>query len=172
MAGPVTDRDQFERLYEDTRDDRLRYFLRRVQQPADAADLLADVFVVAWRRREQSHEEPRLWLYGVARNVLAAHRRGKQLQNSLAVRLRQQVAEQYEPSYEDLHVRELLSRLSPGDRELIELLLYDDLTPAEIATILGKNPGAVRVRIHRARQRLQVHLAAEQPDGNATAARG
>jgi RNA polymerase sigma-70 factor (ECF subfamily) len=161
VAGSVTDDAAFEELYNATNDDLLRYFLRRVQQPADAADLLADVFVVAWRHREQAHDDARLWLFGVARKVLAGYRRGKHAQNALADRLRQQVVEQYEPSLDDLHVRELLARLSRSDRELIELVLYDQLTAAELATVLDKNPGTVRVRLHRARQRLQAHVAAD-----------
>ncbi|MCU1589611.1 MAG: polymerase, sigma-24 subunit, subfamily [Frankiales bacterium] len=167
----MTDDEPFAQLYEANRDDVLRYFLRRVQQPADAADLLSDVFVVAWRHRGVSHDNPRLWLFGVARKVLAAHRRGKQVQNSLAERLREQVVEQYEPSLDDLHVSELLSKLSPSDRELIELMVYDQLTPAEIATVLGRSPGTVRVRIHRARQRLQVHLQAGSQEVDKAATR-
>jgi RNA polymerase sigma factor (sigma-70 family) len=161
VAGSVTDDSRFEEVYVATRDDLLRYFLRRVQEPADAADLLADVFVVAWRHREQPHDDPRLWLFGVARKVLAAHRRGKRTQTALADRLREQVVEQYEPSLDDLHVCELLGHLSGSDRELIELVIYDQLTPAEIAALLGKSPGTIRVRIHRARQRLQAVLASQ-----------
>ena len=47
-----------------------------------------------------------------------------------------------------------LARLSPDDRELIQLVEWDRLTPAEIAVALGLRPGTARVRLHPARQAL------------------
>jgi RNA polymerase sigma-70 factor (ECF subfamily) len=164
VAGSVSDEAAFEQLYRSSRNALLGYFLRRVEDPADAADLLSEVFVVAWRRRADSQADPRLWLFGVARNVLAAHRRGRHVQASLAQRLREQVATQCEPSRGDLHVREVLAKLPARDREVIELMVYEGLTPTEIAAVLGKSAGTVRVRLHRARQRLQPMVAASDDD--------
>jgi RNA polymerase sigma factor (sigma-70 family) len=171
VARSVTDDRSFEDLFRSTSGALLHYFLRRVDEPADAADLLSEVFVVAWRHREQSHDDPRLWLFGVARKVLSAHRRRNRTQTALAERLRQQVVEQYAPSQDDLHVRDVLRHLSPSDRELMELMVYDQLTPTEIACVLGKSPGSVRVRIHRARQRLQTQVEALQREPDRAAAR-
>ncbi|GAA4976956.1 hypothetical protein GCM10023334_103440 [Nonomuraea thailandensis] len=51
----------------------LGYVLRRCPRPKDAADVVAETFTTAWRRIEELPEgdEARLWLYGVARRVLA-----------------------------------------------------------------------------------------------------
>lgn len=160
----MSDETAFEQLYYSSHTALLSYFLRRVEDPADAADLLSEVFVVAWRRRADVHAEPRLWLFGVARTVLAAHRRGRRVQASLAQRLKEQVATQYEPSTGDLHVREILQALPARDREVIELMVYEGLTPTEVAEVLGKSAGSVRVRLHRARQRLQPMVAALDDD--------
>ena len=70
--------DRFRDLYTRHFDALLSYALRRVGRPEDAADVVADTFLVAWRRRSSvpAGDEGRLWLYGVARHVLANHRRG------------------------------------------------------------------------------------------------
>ena len=80
LGDQVTDDDagqQFEDLYRRTSASLLAYLLRRTASPQDAADLLAEVYLIAWRRRHSlpRAEEQRLWLFGVARNVLASHRR-------------------------------------------------------------------------------------------------
>ena len=69
----------FEELYAAQYGDLLRYALRRVQEPADAADVVAETWVIAWRRRGDlpPNSERRLWLFGVARRVLANQRRGQ-----------------------------------------------------------------------------------------------
>jgi RNA polymerase sigma-70 factor (ECF subfamily) len=157
VAGTVS--DSFDELYEGTRSSLLAYFLRRVDEPADAADLLSEVFLVAWRRRDELPEQAHLWLYGVARKVLAAHRRGRRVQYELATRLRAQVVQQYAMAEGDVYVRQVLSRLSARDRELMELVVYEQLTPVEIAVVLGQRAGTVRVRLHRARERLRGALA-------------
>nr|MDQ6949985.1 RNA polymerase subunit sigma-24 [Actinomycetota bacterium] len=57
--------NRFEALFEAHHQDVLAYLLRRTEQPADAADVLAEVFLIAWRRKEHVPvgEEARLWLY-------------------------------------------------------------------------------------------------------------
>ena len=64
-----TGRSRFEALYATEGRRVLAYALRRTAQPADAADVLAEVFLVAWRRLDDvpAGAEARLWLYGVAR---------------------------------------------------------------------------------------------------------
>ncbi len=61
--------DQFRQVYAATFPSLLGYALRRVEQPADAADIVAETFLIAWRRRAEmpGGHETRLWLYGVAR---------------------------------------------------------------------------------------------------------
>jgi len=144
----------------------LGYAARRVDQPADAADIVCDVFVVAWRRIDEvpPGHEGTLWLYGVARRTLANAHRSSKRRRALDVRLRAQVeAAPIEPpdAMITAPVREALARLSADDRELITLTAWEGLSPTEIATVIGVEVGTVRVRLHRARLRFKRFLGGD-----------
>lgn len=73
----------------------LAYFERRVTPRADAADLLAETMLIAWRRVDHlpaDAERQRMWLFAIAANVLANHRRSLSRRSALADRLRQHLA--------------------------------------------------------------------------------
>ena len=76
---PDRRRERFEEVFGAHRDAVLGYLRRRTDSGHDAADLLADTFLVAWRRLDDlpPGNQTRPWLYGVARRVLANHRRGE-----------------------------------------------------------------------------------------------
>lgn len=139
----------------------LAYLVRRLDEPADAADVLADVFVVAWRRLADVPVggDGRLWLYGVARLMLQNERRRQRRGHALAERLRSELAAHPPVLRATEHiggeVTGALRRLSPDDRELLMLVGWDGLTPAQAAVVLGTSSGAVRVRLHRARHQLR-----------------
>ena len=152
---------RFEELLNATSKAMLGYLVRRVQVPEDAADLVAEVFATAWRRIDDvpAEQEARLWLYGVARNALANHRRGRTRHDRLADQLRTYLARQPyapEPSAATDAVRAALDRLSPDDREVLTLTAWEGLTAAEIGTLTGPEPATVRARLGRARERLRV----------------
>ena len=86
--------DRFRRLFGDHERELLAYALRRVDRPEDAADVVAETFLVAWRRMDRvpAGDEARLWLYGVARRQLANQRRGQLRRSRLADRLRSELA--------------------------------------------------------------------------------
>jgi DNA-directed RNA polymerase specialized sigma24 family protein len=93
MAPDVTEQlatDRFRRLFAETERELLTYVLRRVDRAEDAADVVAETFLVAWRRLDKvpAGDEARLWLYGVARRQLANQRRGQLRRLRLADRLR------------------------------------------------------------------------------------
>ena len=77
---------RYGRLYRDQGRAVLAYALRRVGDPEDAADVVAETFLVAWRRIDAvpDHELP--WLFGVARKVIANQRRGERRLASLTHR--------------------------------------------------------------------------------------
>ena len=161
------DRTRFEALYGGSRADLLAYFLRRVEQSADAADLLTETFLVAWRRIDRVPAGPdgRLWLFGVARKVLANHRRAERTGQQLATTLRGVLTVQAghragsEPDTATvLAVRAALDRLTPADREVMMLTAYEEFTPGEIAHVTGRSAASVRVRLHRARRRVAADL--------------
>ena len=78
IAAPDERQRRFEEVYLAHRGSILGYVLRRTDNPDDAADVIAETFLTAWRRLEDvpRDAEARLWLYGVARRVLANHHRG------------------------------------------------------------------------------------------------
>jgi len=126
--------------------------------------VVAETWVVAWRRRQTlpPEGECRLWLFGVARRVLANQRRGRLRQTQLAERLRDELGEQAQPQHAaDGPAVRALRRLSATDRDLLAMLAWEQLRPEQIATVLGCTPVAARVRIHRARRRLRTALGAE-----------
>ncbi|MFD0743159.1 RNA polymerase sigma factor [Phytohabitans flavus] len=71
------DRFWFDELYNGHYLDIVRYGVRRLAEVDAAADLAQEVFVVAWRRRDQVPDNSLPWLYGVARRLLANHRRAQ-----------------------------------------------------------------------------------------------
>jgi RNA polymerase sigma-70 factor (ECF subfamily) len=159
---------RFEQLFQAYYEPVLGYALRRVEQPADAADILAEVFLVAWRRIDDvpPGADARPWLYGVARRTLSTSKRGRRRRDRLGDRLRTHLTETA-PAADHLdweasaQVRAALRRLSDDDRELLTLVGWEGLAPVEIATVFDLEPGVVRVRLLRARRRLRRELAME-----------
>jgi RNA polymerase sigma factor (sigma-70 family) len=153
--------DRFRELFERHFRDLLGYALRRTSAPEDASDIVADTMLVAWRRFDEipPGREARLWLYGVARRVLANQRRGTVRHERLGDRLRQQL-QAVTPDVADsvtstVAIREALERLGEDDRELIRLTAWEGLAPRDAAVVLGVPPRTVRSRLHRARARLR-----------------
>jgi RNA polymerase sigma-70 factor, ECF subfamily len=158
----MTSEDQFRRLYAGNFEAVLAYAIRRVSQPADAADVVAETFLVAWRRHREMPpgDEARLWLYGVARRVLANHHRGDVRRERLRQRLTSAVSAEASAASaaavsERLEVRDALARLGEIDREVLMLTAWEGLEPREAAAVLRISPAAVRTRLSRARARLR-----------------
>ena len=162
-AGPSETEDRFEAMYHRTAPDILSYLVRRLPTREDAADLLADVYLVAWRRWHDlpAPPEDRLWLFGVARRTLLAKRRSEVRRHEAADALRHTLRTPAhdpvapEADAQAAAILDALSQLSPTDRDLVTLTLWDGLTSAEVAQVLGIKEGAARVRLHRARARLR-----------------
>ena len=149
----------------------LAYALRRVSEPDDAADVVADTMLVAWRRLADvpADDDARLWLYGVCRRVLANQRRGRVRRERLGERLRQRLAEVTPDLSEEVvvsdAVRRALGQLGDDDRELIRLTSWEGLEPQEVAVVLGLPARTVRTRLHRARARLRAKLGDDLDEG-------
>jgi len=162
-----TDRRPFERLVQGTRDDLLAYALRRSSSPEDAADVLSETYLIAWRKLEKipPGDQARLWLFGVARNVMRQSADRRHSRNALVERLAREVrdASELEPApEEDRTSRALqaaLATLPDRDREILTLTAWEGLTPKQVAAVLGIPTNLVRVRLHRTRARLASRLA-------------
>jgi RNA polymerase sigma factor (sigma-70 family) len=156
----------FSRLYREHEREILRYALRRSAEPQDAADVVAETFLVAWRRlRDVPHgDEARLWLYATARRVLANQRRGVERRTRLTERLREELRRQVPAQSGNEHrkVLEALAGMKDDDRELLMLVGFEELAPSEAALVLGISAISARTRLHRARRRLRARLAEEE----------
>jgi RNA polymerase sigma-70 factor (ECF subfamily) len=156
---------RFEALYAEHGDAVLRYARRRTTRAA-ADDVVAETFAVAWRRRGQLPDgnDARLWLFGVARHVVANHRRGETRRRRLHLRLVSQRADEaVEPSEPSAGLREAFAALSEAEREVMIMRHWDGLAVHEIATLLECTPNAVSLRLHKAKQRLAEVLAEKDP---------
>jgi RNA polymerase sigma-70 factor (ECF subfamily) len=151
------DHRRFEQLYRAHHDSVLGYLLRRTDSHDDAADVLAETFLTAWRRVADvpQGDQARPWLYGVARRTLANHRRGENRRTALAGRLRDDLAATAPPPELDGAAGAAFAALPEQDRELLGLMAWEQLDNAEIATVLGCSRNAVRIRLHRARRRFE-----------------
>jgi RNA polymerase sigma factor (sigma-70 family) len=170
---------RFEALYAATFHHLLGYAMRRCDCAEDAADVVAETFAVTWRRLDvvPPGEQARLWMYGVARNVLAEHRRGAARRRDLSYALAGDLAGFYVPSAEDSAdlggLGSALRHLPDEERELLSLVAWEGLDHGQIAAVLGISRNAVRIRLHRARRRLARHLAesGDTPDRSAMSGR-
>ena len=165
VEGEVARRRRFESLFDANFRPLLGYAMRRVSDPADAADIVAETFTTAWRRLDDvpDGQESRLWLYGTARRVLANHHRGQRRRSALVDRLALHL-ESVVPDHDEnaLRVREALGRLDADDAELLRLTAWEGLTPSELAFMWGIPAATVRTRLHRGRQRLRAELDGER----------
>jgi len=150
---------RFEDLFICHHDAVLRYVVRRLDIREDAADLVAETFLIAWRRLDDVPGAQALpWLYGVARRVLANHRRGETRRHGLADKLRDDLRAmpvEAEPALELQHAAEVFRQLSDADRELLSLVAWEGLDTAQLAAALGCSRNTAGVRLHRARRRLE-----------------
>ena len=149
----------------------LAYAARRTVSAEDAADVLAETFLVAWRRLGDLPDEPdtRPWLFGVARLVLANQHRAERRRSALTDALIRETAVltagHLHPPREDPRNARLaaaLARLPEADREVLLLAGWEGLAPAQIAVVLGCSAPTARVRLHRARRRLMAQLDTDQ----------
>ena len=163
---PDTNRGvDFDQLYRAHRDDIWRYLRRR--SASEPEDLTTEVFLVAWRRRAELPAAPLPYLYGIARKVLANHRRSGKRRDALAERAGSDAAAAAPDHAEAFGVRDELARalgtLGDADRELLLLVAWEGLSVGEAATAVGCRSGTAAVRLHRARRRLHTALRGEEP---------
>jgi RNA polymerase sigma factor (sigma-70 family) len=160
-------RTSFEALF-DAHHRAVRTYALRRGAGASADDVVAETFLVAWRRLEAIGEDPLPWLFGVARRVLANERRGERRRLALFDRL---LGVDGQPSPEptavlDERLRGALAALSPAGREALPLVAWEGLSPERAARAAGCSAATFRVRLHRARRRVARTLGsdAQRPD--------
>ncbi|WP_244246861.1 RNA polymerase sigma factor [Nocardioides euryhalodurans] len=153
---PNIRRARFEALVRDVLVEPLRRFLRRRTDPETADDVLSDTLLACWRRFDELPDPPLPWAYGVARLCLANAQRSARRQQRLAARVAAvDPPREADDAPADDALHEALGSLDPDDAELLRLWAWEQLTPSEIATVLGVTPNAASIRLHRARGRLR-----------------
>lgn len=147
-----------------------RYLARRAgRQVAD--DLVAETFLTAFAKRDRydlGYSDARPWLYGIATNLVGQHHRDEARQYRIMQRA---VAEPEVPDHADrvaagvtaqatrALLEAALAALSAGDRDVLLLIAWEQLTYQEVSRALAIPAGTVRSRLHRARTKVRQVLA-------------
>lgn len=129
--------------------------------------MVADTFLVAWRRLDEVPADALPWLYGVARRVLANHRRAARRTIALSERaaaLKGSHRDDWEAVDDQLSILSALATLNQKDREVLSLIVWEGLDASRASQVLGCSKAAVAVRLHRARKRLgrALHASASE----------
>ena len=163
---------RFEALYRAHAREVYAYCLRR-SNIDEAKDAMSEVFVVAWRRREElpDGDDVLPWLYGVSRKVLANRSRSYRRRQRLASK----VAGQQETSVpgpesqivrneEHAELLKALAKLSETDQEILRLVEWDGLSREQVAEMQFVSRAAIDKRIRRAYKKLARTLNVQTQD--------
>ena len=171
--SPRTDA-KFRRIYDEQFMAIRSYCLRRLPM-SEVNDAVAEVFLVVWRRIDDvpDGDEARLWLYGIARNVVRNTLRSARRRTRLVGKLGP-IQQTTGPDPEMLLVRrsadndvlDALAELRRAVLEILRLSFWEGLSNTETATVLGIEPHAATMRLGRARNRLGSRLGMERTRHN------
>jgi RNA polymerase sigma factor (sigma-70 family) len=158
MADDAARTRAFEELFE-SHHWAVRAYVRRRIAPAAVDDVVAETFLVAWRRLSAVGDDPLPWLLGVAHRQLANQHRADRRRGALLDRLRGRAGR--EPQWEppagmSAELATAMTGLTEREREALLLVAWEELDPARAAEAAGCSAAAFRVRLHRARR----HIAA------------
>lgn len=153
--------ERFEEIFDATAD-RLRNYCLRHTSPQQAEDVVSEVFAAAWRKLDQLPDPALPWLIVAARHEMASQYRTHKRQGQISERLAPLTALASDSPELGVERRDELLRalgsLSDDDREAMLLIAWDGLSTRDAARVLGTTPGALRVRIHRARTALRAQF--------------
>lgn len=148
----------------------LRYSLRRLSDAAGCEDVVAETFLIVWRRWEDlpAAEKELPWLYSIAFHVLSNQRRSRDRRD----RLHQRLSFERDPQLDGSDAIEIdtkiifraLAELSVSDRELLEYVYWEKLSYRDIAFVVGVSENAIGIRINRAKVKLRTLLALPQEE--------
>jgi RNA polymerase sigma factor (sigma-70 family) len=162
----MADERRFDDLYREHYVVIERYVRRRIDETT-VSDVVAEVFTVAWRRlAEVPVDDARLWLFGVARHVVANHLRGagrgyrliEKVAANTAVNTAGLADDHADAVATRLSVAAAFDRLAPSDQEILRLVVWEGLTVREAAKVLHCGVPAATMRLNRARARLRKAL--------------
>ncbi|MFZ5932544.1 MAG: RNA polymerase sigma factor [Patescibacteria group bacterium] len=159
------DKDAFGRIYSLLLDKIYRFIYFLVSDEDVAYDLTQDTFVRAYRalpRYDAQRGAFSTFVYAIARNLVIDHQR-KRINISLDlvgnVRYEENFEEKIDLNARSKKIHAVLKLLSKDDRELLILRYFEEMSFSEIAEIVGKKEGAVRVQVFRLLKSLKESLA-------------
>jgi RNA polymerase sigma factor (sigma-70 family) len=172
LLARIDDPRAFEVFYRRHMQAVLRFATRRCRTPDEAAELVSVVFLevrTAAVGYDRLRGAARPWLLGIATHCLA-DLRGQRARAAEAERRLGGMARLDPDEHAEIEARidaerlyprleRALARLSPAERELLTLVEREGLSPAEAARVLGIRPVTARVRLTRARRRVQSELS-------------
>lgn len=148
-----------------------RYVTRRVG-PGIAEDIVAETFLVAFRRRasyDGNRTDARPWLYGIATNVIRRHRRDevralRALERTgvdpvMAESFAERVDGRVSAAETSRVLAPALAGLNAGQRDVLLLTAWAELTVDQVAEVLDIPHGTARSRLNRARTKIRAALA-------------
>jgi RNA polymerase sigma-70 factor (ECF subfamily) len=139
-------------------------FIARRTKAEDVEDLAADLFALAWQKRDSIPEGLELpWLYKSARYLIANHNRKQQGRTSILATLQEP---QSAPSAEsialaDLELADAWKALSTKEKEILSLWAFEGLEPKQLAVALEKSENACAIALSRAKSKLTQLLNSE-----------
>lgn len=152
--------ERFAAIHSACHDTVYRYLARRIIPAHLAEDLTGEVFMIVWEKVRSGINPETAYVVGIARNLLRhaykASAKASKLRSALAY-------EHLRPPVANPHIAGVLASMKESERELLLMTYWDSFTSEEIAVILGSTPGAIRVRIHRARKSFSKVLANSSP---------
>jgi RNA polymerase sigma-70 factor (ECF subfamily) len=131
---------------------------RYASNPSEAEDIAQDALLRAWRRRSTLREADRRnqWLATIVRNEAFRQHARVRPDPTATIETYEGVEDpQVVATVERADLHAALKALSDRDRQLLELRYNEDLTQQAIARRLGIPEGTVKVRLHRARNKLR-----------------
>jgi len=160
-------RSRFDRLYRAHVDRVMNYCLRHLA-PSHAEDAVAETFLIAWRRIDDVPEPAVGWLIITARHTIYTRYRAQAKAQTLVERLARITSLAAEATDVTVERREMLltalDSLTEDEREALFLTAWDGLSGEDAADVIGCRPGALRMRLHRARQKLSEALGEDSPE--------
>ncbi|MEU7893771.1 RNA polymerase sigma factor [Nonomuraea sp. NPDC049152] len=155
------ERERFTTIYDECRQRVWAYVVARAgRQVAD--EVVSETFAIAWRKLDQLPGNALPYLLGIARNVLRDNIRDEIKREGLNHELREWVSgDVADQVAERLGVLKAMARLTQDERELLVLVAWQGLSTRDAAKVVGCSVPAFKVRLHRARKRLQREM--EQP---------
>lgn len=163
-------KEQFSRIYDQYIEKIYRFVYVKVDSQEIAEDISSKVFLKGWEsyKNQEEIKNPGAFLYQIARNMVIDHYRGKDKTKTIPIDYVPQIVDPRTNSYEkavlnsDIDIiKSAIQKLKKDYQDILIWYYLEDMPTAEIAELLNKPVGTVRVMIHRGLKCLKDELIGE-----------